>query len=148
METPSLFFTFQFVDARALNRLESRMTEAVGKLPPRQRVISALCDDSSRIDPVIHMVDRVCAGRCFSYANYEASTTQFRVRAHAGNGVVVTEYGDSWSIQRGDYEVRSSDLPLIEISFCTENSPELCVRELKAGQKTGRTCGQVTPAWW
>ena len=144
----ALFFSFQFVDARALNELENRMTEAVRKLPPRQRVISALCDDSSRIDPLVHMVDRVCAGRCFSYANYEASTTQFRVRAQAGNGVVVTDYGDSWSMQRGDYEVRSSDLPLFEISFCAENSQELCVRELEAGRKTGRTCGQVTPAWW
>jgi hypothetical protein len=143
-----LFFSFLFADTHALNGLEREMERVVDRIPASQRVVSALCEPGSRVDPLGHMVDRVCVGRCFSYANYEPSTTQFRVRANPGNGAVTSSYGDSYALQAGAYRVRPTDLPLYEIYFCRENALELCVRPLKAGDMSGRTCRQVTPRLW
>jgi hypothetical protein len=144
----ALFFSFVFVDARALNQLEGRLNAVAGGLPPHQRAVSALCEPGSRFDPLGHMLDRVCAGRCFSYANYEPSTDAFRVRASPANGVVVAEYGDSYALQTGAYTVREQDLPLYEVYFCREDSKEVCIRALRAGDGSGRTCRKVTPILW
>ena len=52
------------------------------------------------------MIDRVCLGRCFSYANYEPSTAQFRIRTVAENPYVTARYEDSWRMQNGSYVVQ------------------------------------------
>ena len=63
------------------------------------------------------MIDRACLGRCFSYANYEPSTWQFRVRATGPNPYVVWTYEDSWSMQAGLYAVRPADLPMYQATW-------------------------------
>jgi hypothetical protein len=78
-------------------------------------------------------------GRCFSYANYEASTRQFRIRAARGNAFVVSEYADSWALQTGTYIVKQGDLPLYKIDLCAPGRVELCVVPMKAGAVTGQT---------
>jgi hypothetical protein len=95
-----VFFGLSYADERALNQVETEMEQAVAQLPPGQRVVSALADPESRINPLDHVVDRICVGRCFSYANYEPSTAQFRVRADHENPFVVSDYGESWISRR------------------------------------------------
>jgi hypothetical protein len=80
-----------------------------------------------------HLVDRICVGRCFSYANYEPSTAQFRVRANPENRFVVSQYDESWSIQTGGYVVKTRDLPLYNIDLCAPSSARICVAPLRAG---------------
>ena len=128
-----VFFGLSYADERALNRVETEMERVVASLPPGQRVVSALADPESRVNPLAHLIDRICVGRCFSYANYEPSTAQFRVRADRANPFVVSTYGESWSIQTGGYVVKPRDLPLYNVDLCRPGSPRVCVTPLRAG---------------
>jgi hypothetical protein len=130
-----VFFALSYRDERALNLLETKMERAVAVLPPNQRVVSALEDPESRVKSLAHMVDRICVGRCFSYANYEPCTWQFRVRTERANPVVVSEYRDSWRMQTGNYVVRPADVPLYKIDLCDPGKADLCVTPLEAGDQ-------------
>jgi hypothetical protein len=121
------FFGFVYLDGRAVNRVEDRLERAVAQLPPGSRVVSALSEPDYRVDPLLHLIDRVCVERCYSYANYEPGTRQFRIRAQAGNPVVVATYPESYALQTGRYKVKSGDLPLWGI-FASGN--EFVVRPL------------------
>jgi hypothetical protein len=106
------FFGFLYTDARAVNAIEERLERAVAQAPAGARIVSTLSESEYRVDPLIHLIDRVCIARCFSYANYEPSTKAFRIRAEPGNPLVVASYGDSYALQTGRYEIRPGDLPL------------------------------------
>jgi len=140
-----VFFGLSYTDERALNAVETEMERAVAQLPPGQRVVSVLADPESRIQALTHMVDRICVGRCFSYANYEPATAQFRVRAYHENPFVVSDYGDSWDIQTGRYVVKARDLPLYNIDLCAPPSPRICVAPLRAGTTLHNTGLRVAP---
>lgn len=134
-----VFFALSYRDERALNQLESKMERAVAQLPPGQRVVSALEDQDRRVRSLTHMIDRVCLGRCFSYANYEPCTRQFRVRAESENPIVVWSYRDSWDIQNSGYVVKPHDLPLYKVDLCDPAQGELCVSALDAGDRFRNT---------
>jgi hypothetical protein len=139
------FFGLSYANERALNQVETEMERVVAQLPPGQRVVSALADPESRIQSLAHLVDRICVGRCFSYANYEPATAQFRVRADHQNPFVVSDYGDSWNIQTGGYVVKPRDLPLYKIDLCEPGSPRICVAPLRAGVTLHNTGLRVAP---
>jgi hypothetical protein len=138
------FFGFLFHDERILNSLEDRIGVVVAGLSPGQRVISAIDDPYLHVFAVTHMIDRACVNRCFSFANYEPSTAQFRIRAVTRNPYVTTSYNDSWHIQDGSYVVKTSDLPLLQLYL--DDKGRLAVRSLKAGSKCGSTAVSVFPA--
>jgi hypothetical protein len=123
------FFGFLYLDGRAVNRIEDRLERAVAQVPPGSRVVSALNEPVYRVDPVLHLIDRVCVGRCFSYANYEPGTKQFRIRAEPGNPVVVATYKESYEMQIGRYKVKLGDLPLWGVFAAGD---EFVVRPLEA----------------
>jgi hypothetical protein len=129
----AVFFACLYVDERAVNRIEERLERSLRQLPPGARVVSALAEPEYRVDPLVHLVDRACIGHCFSYANYEAATRQFRIRASPGNPVVVTTYRDSYALQTGTYTVKSSDLPLWGV-FPADGGKEFHVRPLAAAE--------------
>jgi hypothetical protein len=140
-----VFFGFVYRDERALNAFEDRMQDVVSMLPAGERVVSAVEDLELRSSAVIHTIDRVCIGRCFSYANYEASTKQFRVRVAGPNPFVVSRYGDAMAVQLGTYLVRERDLPL----YTVEADPDghLRIRELQPGKRSGVTELDVLSAY-
>jgi hypothetical protein len=112
-----LFFAFLFHDERALNRLEDRIDALAAQLPPGTRVVSPINDPSLRVNSLVHMIDRACLGRCFSYANYEPSTAQFRLRAAPGNSYVAASFRDSWDMQNGEHVRRPTEPPLVCITW-------------------------------
>jgi len=130
-----LFFSFLYSDERVLNSFEDAMSEVVSQLPPGQRVVSGVDDPYLRVNPLGHMIDRVCVARCYSYANYEPSTGQFRVRAMASNPIVLSTYEESWQLQNGIYVVKDRDLPLYQVIL--DRSNRLTVRSLRAGAPSG-----------
>ncbi|PWT99976.1 MAG: hypothetical protein C5B51_25985 [Terriglobia bacterium] len=132
-----VFFAFLFRDERALNEFEDRMDGLIAQLPAGGRVVSPLVDPALRINALTHMVDRACLGRCYSYANYEPSTAQFRIRAVSENAVVVANYRDSWNMQNGNYVVRERELPLFKI--VVDRAGRLAYEDLKAGVLCGST---------
>jgi hypothetical protein len=132
-----VFFGFLYRDEGILNALEDRMTRLVSQLPPGQRVVSAINDPTLRIGALTHMIDRACLGRCYSYANYEPSTAQFRIRAAAGNPIVVSTYADSSRLQDGTYVVKPSDLPLYQVAL--DDAGHMGIRILTVGAPSGMT---------
>jgi hypothetical protein len=136
-----LFFGFLYRDEGALNALEDRMTRLVSQLPSGQRVVSAIDDPSLRVNALAHMIDRVCLGRCYSYANYEPSTAQFRIRAVAENPIVVSTYADSSNLQEGSYVVKQRDVPLYQVDL--DQAGRMAIRVLTAGAQSGITYWKV-----
>jgi hypothetical protein len=116
----------------------------VSQIPPGQRVVSAVEDPTLHVFAVTHMIDRACMHRCYSYANYEPSTAQFRIRAVAPNRFVASNYDDSWKLQNGSYVVKESDLPLLQVVL--DENGSLRVRSLKSGVPCGNTTLRALPA--
>jgi hypothetical protein len=141
----AIYFGLSYTDERAINKVETQMEQAVEQLPPGRRVVNALVDPGSRVNPIVHLVDRICVGRCFSYGNYEPSTAQFRVRADRDNPFVVSDYGESFSIQTGGYVVKPRDLPMYNIDLCQPGSSRICVAPLEAGATLRNTGLRVSP---
>ena len=138
-----VFFGFLYRDEKILNALEDRMDGVISQLPAGQRIVSGVDDPYLHVFGVTHMIDRVCLGRCFSYANYEPSTAQFRIRTVAENPYVTARYEDSWRMQNGSYVVQSHDLPLLQLVL--DPSGRMVVRTLKAGTPCGSTSLKALP---
>ena len=138
------FFLFLLHDERAFNAFEDRIGQVVASLTPGQRVLLGLDDDSlTRVNALTHMIDRECIGRCYSYANYEPSTWQFRVRAIASNPYVASDYRDSFMMQNGQYIVKPSDLPLYQVTM--DDSGNVQLTSLPAGAANGLKLCRVLP---
>jgi hypothetical protein len=145
MVIAAVFFGCIYADERALNQVETEMAGLLTRIPAGQRVISTLAEPNSRVNSMAHLIDRVCIGKCFSYANYEPSTAQFRVRAERENSIVVWQYGQSWGMQAGGYVVRPRDLPLYNIDLCDPAGRKLCITSLQDGAILKNTWLRVAP---
>ncbi|HUP04389.1 MAG TPA: hypothetical protein VMU19_10395 [Bryobacteraceae bacterium] len=133
----ALFFVFLHGDESALNTVEDRLAAAVATVPPGDRVVTLMGNPGSRVNALTHMIDRDCIGRCYSFANYEPSTRQFRIRAAVGNPFVVSTYKDSVALQCGFYRVKPEDLPMDAIEM--DGQGHMLVRRLEAGDLCGST---------
>jgi hypothetical protein len=138
-----VFFVFLYRDERLLNRFEDRLDAVVAQLPAEQRVILGILDPTLRVNALAHMIDRACIGRCYSYANYEPSTLQFRVRVDGRNAIVASTYPDSWALQSGGYLVKPRDLPLYQVVLTPDR--ELALQGLLPGERTRMRLVRVLP---
>jgi hypothetical protein len=134
-----VFFTFLFQDTRWLNRLEANAEKLTTGLAPGTRVIVTIdAPKDSRIQFIHHSVERACIAHCFSYANYEPASGEFRVRVREGSPVVTASTDDAEDMSSGDYEMEEGDLPMKQIYQCDRrDQTKLCIRDLKAGQANG-----------
>lgn len=132
------FFGLIFLDTWTLNRLEDGIDRAISQLPEGQRVLGYFPTRIHRMSPLLHGLDRACIGHCFSYANYEPSSRQFRLRAQPGNPYVFDEYRDSDAVQTGTYVVQPRDLPVYLVYLCGDQRDRVCSRGLQAGEVTGQ----------
>jgi len=143
----AVFFAFLYQDTGWLNRLEENAEELASKLAPGTRVIVMIeAPAASRMEFVDHAAERACIGHCFSYANYEPSSRQFRVRVREGSPVVASSADDAQDMASGQYEVQDQDLPIKQIYQCDESDlTKLCIRDLAAGEVNGRI-GDARPS--
>jgi hypothetical protein len=135
-----VFFAFLYRDTLFLNRMESNAESLLHRLPFGTRVIATIwAPPGSRVSFIGHIADRACIGHCFSYANYEPSSDQFRVRVQPGSPIATASDDDSEDMQAGEYEVQDEDLPVMQIFQCDEKDlTKLCLRDLASGEKNGR----------
>ncbi len=142
-----VFFAFLYQDTTVLNLMEANAEGLVSNLPFGTRVIATIwAPPDSRVSFIGHIADRACIGHCFSYANYEPSSGQFRIRANPGSPVVSASDDDTEDMQAGEYNVQDQDLPLMQIFQCDEKDlTRLCIRPLASGEKNGRL-GYKPPA--
>jgi len=133
-----VFFLFLYRDTGKVDRMEANARTVVESLPVGTRTVAvANPPDDWRIQFIYHSIERACIGRCFSFANYEPSSLQFRIRALAGNYFVTTSVDQSDDMSSGDYIVKTEDLPLTAIYQCNgADFTQLCALPLRAGQKT------------
>jgi hypothetical protein len=134
----AVFFIFSYQDTAKISRIESAARVLIAQLPPGTRIIPVIsAPDDWRVQFIAHSVDRACIGHCFSYANYEASSGQFRIRARPGSWVVADSVEKSEAMSSGDYIVQTGDLPLVSIYQCSDADwTQLCASPLWAGNKT------------
>jgi len=134
------FFAFLFQDTGWHNRLEANAEKLIADLPAGTRVIvTADAPADSRIAFIGHAVERACIGHCFSYANYEPASREFRVRVRKGSPIVTASTDDAEEMASGEYQVEETDLPLKQIYQCDEEDlTRLCIRDLEAGEVNGR----------
>lgn len=111
----AVFFGFLYTDEGVLNDFEDQVDRVVEQLPPGRRVVLSVADYGIQVNALTHMIDRACIGRCWSYANYEPSSAQFRVRVAGETSVVAATNADSMGFEYGTYVVKPSDLPLVQI---------------------------------
>jgi len=130
-----VFFAFLYQDTGWLSRLEANGEKLVSNLKAGARVIVTLdAPPGSRIYFIHHAVERACIGHCFSYANYEPSSKEFRVRVREGSPVVTSSADTVEDMASGEYDMDESDLPMKQIYQCDASDlTKLCIRDLKAG---------------
>ena len=135
-----VFFAFLYQDTGWLNQLEANAEKLVENLPAGTRVIvTARAPEGSRIPFIGHSVERACIGHCFSYANYEPASGEFRVRVREGSPVATSSTDLAEDMASGEYEVDDADLPITQIWQCDEKDlTRLCIRDLLAGETNGR----------
>ncbi len=137
-----VFFTFLYQDTATLNRMEAQIERLIeSSVPAGGRVTATIWAPSdSRLPYIVHMVDRACVGKCFSFQNYEPPSRQFRVRVSEGGSPLDTDDSDaSQQMEAGEYVVQPGDLPMAQVYQCDENDlTRLCVRQLAAGEANGR----------
>ncbi|HEV2488335.1 MAG TPA: hypothetical protein VGT03_00885 [Candidatus Acidoferrales bacterium] len=143
----AIFFSWTYQDTRGLNNMERQAEKLVSPLPYGTRVTETIWNpEDSRVYFIMHIVDRACVGRCFSFANYEPSSGAFRIRVQPGSPVVTDDQGASDEMERGVYVVRPQDLPMMQIYQCDQaDLTKLCIRSLAAGEKNNAT--GFTPPW-
>jgi hypothetical protein len=134
------FFGFLYQDTGALNRMESQAEELLSGLAPGTRVVATIFEPwGSRMEFIGHIVDRACIRRCFSFANYEPSSGEFRIRVRQGSPVATASVEDSEEMQGGAYEVQEEDLPLKLVYQCdSRDLSKLCLRDLAEEETTGQ----------
>src|SRR6266568_1907845 len=135
-----IFFAFLYQDTGWLNRLEANAEKLVSDLPPGTRVMATVwASPGSRITFIGHAIERACIGHCFSYANYEPASGEFRVRVRKGSPVATSSTDDAEDMASGEYEVGDDDLPMKQIYQCDASDlTKLCIRDLEAGEVNGR----------
>ena len=134
------FFAFSYRDTGVLNRMEQQVESLVSTLPPGQRVLATIwAPPETRVPFIVHMVDRACIGRCFSYENYEPASGEFRVRVREDSPVASVDSDDREAMEAGEYTVQPEDLPIWQIYQCDDaDLTRLCIRPLAAGEVNGR----------
>jgi hypothetical protein len=106
------FFLLLYVDTRRLNSVEDRVNALLSTLPQNRRVVGPLCLPQSRVNALLHTIDRACIGNCYSFANYEPSSLHFRIRATKPNGIVLHQRSDIVSIETGKFSPAPDQLPI------------------------------------
>jgi len=128
------FFACLYLDGLSFNRVESELDGLVSKLPPGQRVVAALSDSGARLNALLHVVDRACIGRCFSYANYEPATGQFRIRINGPNTVVAPNMKVVQELEEGQHIVTPEEDPLYSVCPVPNDSNRFYLRAVHAGE--------------
>lgn len=143
------FFMFAYVDEKAMNLVQEQIAGLLAGLPPGQRVVVALQDTgSSRLNGLVHIGSGACVGHCFDYANYEAATGQFRIRAAGPNSFVAPTMKLVGELESGQHIVTPAEAPLYSICPSTNPSQQFMLRKIEAGGKTCLMRIQAVPQFF
>jgi hypothetical protein len=143
----ALFFSFTYVDESAINSVEAKMDRAVAALPQGARVVATVADAHLFVPALQHLLDRACIAQCFDFADYEPSTTQFRLRASPGSPYVMTSVEDVLTFESSQYVWLRRDIQLYRLLPCPASS-DICVSLVQIGEKLVAQQLNSVPKWW
>jgi hypothetical protein len=123
------FFLTIFGEGRTLDRLEDNVDRIVETLPPNSRVVAPL-GAIARTNQWGHIIDGACIGRCFSYANYEPSINQFRIRVNGSSPLVTSDFITSSALQAGIYNPPAGSPGYYQIDEDCGKGSDLCVKHV------------------
>ena len=127
-----VFFALLYHDTAIVNKMEEKAERLIRGLPTGSVVVSMVWHPPGSRMLVEHIVDRACIGRCFSYANYEPASGQFRIRAYVGNPFVTSRlcYSEE-ELRSGNCKIEMPSLFAYQIYECGKLRNDLCIRGLK-----------------
>jgi hypothetical protein len=143
----ALYFSFAYVDERAINSVEQDVAKVLATLPAGTRVVATLKDSQLYVPALEHVLDRECIGRCFDFGDYEPATTQFRLRATEGNAYVLTDIGDLSQFEHGEHVWQRQDIELIRLLPCKDGR-HVCTAPVKPGDRLVKQQIVSVPKWW
>jgi len=117
--------------AEKIRWAEYKLEETIAPLPQGAKVIVDMSFPDLRVPVAHHLVDTVCLGRCYDFADYEPSIGHFRIHANPANKVVMWRREDVVSVDSVIYSARPEDLPVYLISPCRTG---LCVHSMRPGE--------------
>jgi hypothetical protein len=132
----AVYLGLLYSDTLQLSKTEDEAEVLVRQLPLNSRVVGVLEWPGSQV-VMHHILDRACIGHCFSYANYEPPSGQFRLRVAGPNPIILEYPAASDAVQQGKFLVQVSDLPLYQLYQCGSKT-QLCVHQLQAGELNGQ----------
>jgi len=132
----TVFFTCLYIDGLAFNRVESEVASLVVKLPAGQRVVAGISDSGARLNALLHVADRACIGKCFSYGNYEPATAQFRIRITGPNRVIAPTMTVVQELEEGQHVVTAAEEPLYSVCPFEQDPEHFYLRAIHAGEQT------------
>ena len=139
------FFACLYLDSAALNRAETDVARIVHEAPAGARVVAMVIDEGARVNGLAHVADRACIGHCFSYANYEPATAQFRIRVTGESGGAAAPTMQAVrEMERSEHIVTPVEAPLHAVCPCEKDAATLCLRRLDAGERTCVSTRMVT----
>lgn len=142
------YFLFLASDWRSLGQAEQAFHRAVRAVPAGSRVVTDVTKSPPGMNPLLHLIDRACIGHCFSYANYEPSSAQFRLRSRPGSPAVLDSPQRVFALMEGRYVVRPEDLPLYGLFLQQLRPFTLEARSLRAGDRVKRVKVPLPPEWF
>jgi hypothetical protein len=126
-----VYFGSLYTVTGVLSGYEGQMHYALRALPKGARVVAAPMGNSFFTSiQLAHAVDRSCLQRCFSWANYEPPTHQFRVRARPGSTVQTNSPLVTSQVARHVFRPRPFDPPLWEVYRDSTDTSRIRVRAL------------------
>jgi len=131
----TLFFALLFRDISSASRVKAKLVSLVAPLPAKTRVVSYLPDPPGYRVTFSHLVSSACIGHCFDFQNYEPATAQFRIRAQPGNTVAEADINVIHGMEAGLYVIQKSDPPLRILYRCGRTVLDVCIREMRVGER-------------
>jgi hypothetical protein len=129
------YFTGFYIEQRWLSGMQEGIRQAVAAVPPGARVVSQAHESGGTLDGLLHMVDQACIGHCFSYANYEPSSTHFRLRRDPDCALALPSKR-VFEVEQGGFVAREQDLPLWRVEHV--RGFEFRAVPMQAGERLAR----------
>lgn len=128
------YFTALHLRLKEVDAIEVRVKTAVQQIPVGSRVVSSL-RVRQPVDPVIHIIDRACIQRCFSYGNYEPASWAFMLSAVRPSRWAQFDPVKADAIGAGTYRIERYDLPLYLVYASDSSASRILVRPLSEGER-------------
>lgn len=142
------YFLFLASDYRYLNQAQDEFFRAAHQIPEGGRAVAAATGRPAGMNPLSHMLEKACIGRCFAYGNYVPSSNAFRLRSRPGSTLALDDSAEVDRLAAGRFVVRPRDVPLYGVFLHSAQPFRLEVRSLHVGERVPLRSVPIPPDWF